>query len=546
MAESPHSPRGLCAALGALLLLAGCGQNAGTGGAPGEMVFHRGNGAEPQSLDPHYAQGNWEDAIVGDLIIGLTTYDAQGNAIPGAAESWEVSDDGLTLTFHLREHSWSDGVPVTAEDFVYAWRRILDPLTAASYAYYLYPIKNAEAVNNGEMPGTALGITATDEQTLVVELEYLVPYFVEYMTHFTTFPVPKHVVETHGNAWGRPGNYVSNGPYTLAEWVPNDRVVLVRNPLFYDAENVRIDRVIFYPSSDYEAALRRFRAGELDVQSRLPTTQIDWLRENMPEVLDIRPVLVIEYYAMNRTREPFDDVRVREALSLALDRETITEQIVRVGNPPAYSIVPPGIANYPGTAELTFKDMPYPERVARAQMLIREAGFGPDNRLRTTLAVRSASAEARRIPAAVQQMWRDIYVDVEIVQSDAAVFYNSVQEHDFDIAIAGWVADFNDASNFLDLLRTGNSNNYGLYSNPEYDALLDQAKVEQNLEARGELLAQAEVIALEDHAWIPASFGVSTSLVHTYVEGWTNNVNDIHRTRWLSIDTEERTAAMAR
>ncbi|MCH8859452.1 MAG: peptide ABC transporter substrate-binding protein, partial [Proteobacteria bacterium] len=298
--------------------------------------------------------------------------------------------------------------------------------------------------------------------------------------------------------------------------------------------------------SDYEAALRRFRAGELDVQSRLPTTQIDWLRENMPEVLDIRPVLVIEYYAMNRTREPFDDVRVREALSLALNREAITQQIVRVGNPPAYSIVPPGIANYPGTAEIAFKDMPYPDRVARAQMLIREAGYGPDNRLSTTLAVRSASAEARRIPAAVQQMWRDIYVDVEIVQSDAAVFYNSVQEHDFDIAIAGWVADFNDASNFLDLLRTDNSNNYGLYSNPEYDALLDQAKLEQNLEVRGELMAQAEMIALEDHAWIPASFGVSTSLVHTYVEGWTNNVNDVHRTRYLSIDTEGRAAAMAR
>ena len=532
--------------LGTAVLLAACGQGDGsvsangTGAVPGEVVFHRGNGSEPDTLDPHLAQGNWESHIIGDLILGLTTDGPNGEAIPGAAERWDVSADGLTWTFHLRAHVWSDGEPVTAHDFVYAYRRILDPATASDYAWYLYQIKNAAGVNSGALPGTELGVEATDDRTFVVHLENPAPYLAEYMTHQTTFPVPAHVVEVHGDAWSRPGNYVSNGPYVLTGWVPNDRVTAVKNPLFYDADNVAIDRIIYYPTSDYVAALQRFRAGELDMQSVLPSLQIDWIKENLPETIDQQPTLTVEYLTVNFGREAFQDPRVREALSLALDRETIVEQIRRTGNPPAYSIVPPPIANYPAVSRLHYAEVPHHERIGRAKALMEDAGYGPDNRLSFRLAVRSASADARRVPAAIQQMWREIYADAEIEQSDAAVFYNLLQEQDFDVGIAGWVADFNDASNFLELIRTGNGNNYGMYSNPEFDALLDQASAEQDLEVRGQLLARAEAIALRDHALIPEFFGVNRAMVQPYLKGWVTNVNDNVRTRWLSIDEAGR------
>ncbi len=533
--------------VGAILALGACGQagnqQSNAGGddtAPGEVVFYRGNAAEPDSLDPHFAQGVWESDIIGDMLMGLTTDDADGRPIPGAAESWETSEDGLTWTFRIREHQWSDGTPVTADDFVYAWRRILNPATASTYAYYLYPILNAQGVNSGELPGTELGAEAVDEQTLVVHLAHPAPYLAEFMTHATTFPVPRHVVEELGNEWTRPANYVANGPFKLTEWIPNDHVTTVKNTLFYDAENVQIDRVIYFPTSDYGAALQRFRAGEIDIQARLPSVQIEWIRANIPEAIDLQPTLIIEYISVNFDRPELADARVREALSMALDRETIINQIIRLGNPAAYSMIPPGVANYPGTAKMPYADLLQDERLSHAQGLMREAGFGPDNRLSIGLAVRSASADARRVPAAIQQMWREVYVDVEIEQSDAAVFYALMQEHDFDTGIAGWVADFNDASNFLDLLRTGNSNNYGQYSSPDYDALLDQAQNETNLEERGQILSQAEEIALRDHAWIPMYFHVTTPLVHTYIGGWRNNVIDRNRTRWVTIDTEAR------
>jgi oligopeptide transport system substrate-binding protein len=328
----------------------------------------------------------------------------------------------------------------------------------------------------------------------------------------------------------------------LTEWVPNDQITVVKNPFFYDAENVAIERVVYIPTSDYVAALQRFRAGELDTQSRLPSTQIDWIRDNIPETVDLQPTLTVEYITINQTRSELADVRVREALSLALDREIIVDQIRRLGNPPAYSLVPPTIANYPGDVALAFVGSPKSERIERAQMLMREAGYGPDNPFAVTLAVRSAAADARRVPAAIQQMWRDIYVDAEIQQSDAAVFYNLMQEGDFDLGIAGWVADFNDPVNFLELLRTGNGNNYGQYANPEFDALLDLAATEQDLDTRGSILARAEMLALNDHALIPEFFGVNTHLVQTHVLGWVTNVNDNTRTRWLAIDQAARAA----
>jgi oligopeptide transport system substrate-binding protein len=540
--------RELLLACAAVFALSGCdGGDAPASALPAkgstnEVVLYRGNSAEPKSMDPHLIEGTWEVNIVGDMLMGLTTEDAQGKPIPGAAESWETSADGLTWTFHLADRQWSDGAPVTADDFVYAWRRILDPKTAAQYASLLYPFKNAEGINAGKMKPDALGARSIDARTLEVDLEHPAPYLAELMTHQSTYPVPRHVVEAKGKDWTKPGNYVGNGPYRLVEWVPNDHVTLVKDPKFYDAANVHVDRVIFYPTSDYNAALKRFRAGELDTQDDLPASQIDWLRANMPEALGIGPYLGLSYIVVNQTRKPFDDVRVREALSLVYDRETIVNKLRRIGETPAYAIVPPGVANYPYGNTLSFRDMPQPERVKRAQALMREAGFGPDKPLKATYSIEN-SPDVRRIAAAAQQMWKEIYVDVDLVPSDLAINYLKLQNGDYEIGLAAWIADFNDARNFLFMLMTNNGGfNYGRYHNAEFDRLMEESDQERDPVKRGALMAQAEAIALKDFAWLPTRYRVTQNLVRPYVKGWVQNPKNFHRTRWISIDTAARAA----
>ena len=540
----------LASACGAALVVAGCGDsgapNTKTGAVttqtPGLVVFNRGNAAEPASLDPHHTQGTWEFNIVGELIMGLTTEDAEAKPMPGAAERWETSEDGLVWTFYLRDHLWSDGQPVTAHDFIYAWRRILDPKTAAQYASFLYIFKNAEAINGGKMPVEMLGAKAIGDKTLEVQLEHPAPYITELMMHQTAFPVPRHVVEAKGDAWTRPGSYVGNGPFTLTEWVPNDHVTIDKNPNYYDAAEVQVDRVVFYPTSDANAALKRFRAGEFDVQEAIPMDQIDWLRQNMPETLQLAPYLGLAYIVVNQSRKPFDDVRVREALNLGYDRETVTEKIIRFGEPPAYSFVPPTIANYPNRNSFDFKPLAYPDRVSRAQDLMRQAGYGPDKRLRTTYSIAN-TPDAKRVAAAAQQMWKQIYVDIELIQSEVAVNYMKLQTGDYDIGGAGWIADYNDAYNFLYLLMSNNGGfNYGRYRNAKFDELMAQSNQEPDAVKRGELMSEAEAIALKDHAWIPTRYLVTTNLVWPYVKGWVPNTRDFHRVRYVRIDEQARAA----
>ncbi len=520
------------------LLLTACGERAqpGDSGAAAEIVLNRGNAGEPNSLDHQFSTTSTESAVITDLMMGLTTAGADGNAIPGAAESWETSDDGLIWTFHLRDHNWSDGMPVTADDFVYAWQRLVNPDTAAPYAAYVYIFENARAIAAGEMPPETLGARAIDERTLELRLETPAPYLPEMLEHATTYPLARHVVEALGDDWARAGNYVGNGPYKLVDWLPGDRITLVKNDAFYDAANVQIDRVIFHPINDVAAGLRRFRAGELDTLDGFPMDQIDWLRTNMPNELRIGPALLIACVVMNQNREPFNDVRVREALNLAYDRDTITQNIIRMGQEPAYSIVPPGVANYPGPVTFAFKDMPYADRVARAQQLMQEAGYGPDNRLSIEFSA-GPTQDARVVAAAVQQMWREIYVDTEIVQAEGRVRIANMQSGDYDVGPYGWIGDFNDAYNFLFLLMTENQGlNYTGYSNPAFDALMHQANLEQDLVRRGDLMAQAERIALNDSVWIPTRYEVTEHMVHTYVKNWITNINDENRTRWLSIE----------
>lgn len=511
--------------------------------AKGEArTLHRGNGAEPGSLDPALAQSEMEDNILGDLIVGLMTMAPDASPIPGMAERWTTSADGLTWTFHLREALWSDGVPVTAEDFVFAWRRLVDPATAAPYAYLLYPVKNAEAVNTGKMKLEAMGVAAPDARTFEVTLVHPAPYLLQMLTHLSTYPHPRHVVQAKGKKWAQAGSFVGNGPFVLQEWVPHERITVTKNPRFYDADKVALDKVVFYPTDDYDAALRRMRAGELDSHTRIPTQDIDWVRANMPEIYHPVPEFSVEYVVVNVTRKPFDDIRVREAINLAISRETITAKIRRVGDVPAYGIVPPNMANYPGGQRFAFQAMTPAARLARAQDLMRLAGFGPDKRLRTSYMIRSTAAGSyRAVAAAIQQMLALVYIDVSILANDFAIFTaKTTIIHDFDICQPAWLADFNDAESFLSLFLTGAGNNWGAYSNAAFDAKLAASQQQVDVAARGKLLAEAEAVLIRDHAAMPLFFWVTPSIVRPYVKGWVYNSTDFHRSRWLSIDEAAR------
>ena len=534
MASFGHSLAKM-AGVSALAITLALGAGA-TSSAQGDNVLRVANFGEPDSLDPHRATGVWENRIIGDMFLGLTTEGPDGTVVPGAAETWTVSEDGRTFVFKLRDHNWSDGTPVTADDFVYSLRRIVDPALAAQYASLLYPIKNSEALNTGELEGMEnLGVRAIDDKTLEITLEAPTPYFISQLTHYTAWPVPRHVVEVLGDDWTNPGNLVSNGAYTLTEWVPNGHVRIVKNPGFYDVGNVSIDEVVFFPGEDRSAGQKRFRAGEVDVATDFASDQIKFLRRNLDNETRIAPYLGIYYYPINTKKPPFDDVRVRQALSMAVNREAITDKVLQTGEVPAYSFVPPGTDNYGEPSFVEWRNVDYAERVQRATALLAEAGFGPDNPLKMTLRY-NTSENHKKIAVAVASMWKQLGVEAELFNTEVKVHYNDLQGGDFQVARAGWIADYNDPQNFLYLLQQSTGPlNYGQYDNPEFESLMQQAAQTADLNARANLLGEAEAIAMDDQPLIPIYYYVSKNLVSDRVQGWVDNTKDIHRTRWLSL-----------
>lgn len=499
----------------------------------GRQVLRRANGAEPSTLDPQLATGTWESNIIGDLFEGLVARDAAGNIIPGVAASWERSDDGLRYTFHLRDDAeWSNGEPLTAEDFVYSWRRILSPSLAAPYAYMLFPVQGAEAVNRGEQPADTLGVKARDPHTLEVTLARPTGYFIDMLGHASTFPVPAGAIDTYGSDWTKPGNMISNGAFELTDWVSHDHITAVRNPDFHDAEDVALDEVRFLPIDDARAALNRFRAGGVDMTDSVPQGRIEWARANLPEALHETPILATFYFAFNqRPGSVLNDRRIREALNLALRRPVITSQITKLHQPPAFSLVPTAISNYDGP-RFDFADDTMDERLARARALLEDAGYGPQNPLHLTLDY-ITNPDTKRIPVALAAMWKPLSVEVTLQNSDAAVYYAKLRQGDFQIGMAPWIADYDDASNFLDLFHTGVPNNFAGYSNPGYDALMDKAADMLDAEARSATMAKAERLLLDDYALMPLYFYIKLALVSPTLEGWEENPMDDHPSRWI-------------
>jgi len=506
----------------------------------GLVVLNRGNSAEPSTLDPHKMTGTWESRIVGDLFVGLYTAAADGSVILGAAESHEVSEDGLTHTFTIREgHTWSDGVPVTAFDFEFAWRRFVSPETAAEFASLLEAVVNTNEIILGEMDPSDLGAFAQDERTFVVQLAHPEPFIPEIVGSYFTYPVPSHVVEEFGDQWVRPGNMVSNGPYMLTEWVSNDHIKAVKNPYFYDTENVAIDEIIFYPTDDSSSALRRFRAGELDLNTDFPSQQYQWLQENMPEEMRVPPAYTTSYIVVNTTQPPFDDARVRRALGLAINRDTITHLILKTGQTPAYTLVPPYVEDYP-TPTPDYVSWTQEQRLAEAQRLMTEAGYSADNLLRFTYRYRE-SIDNRRAAIAVAQMWGEAFIEVNLVNTEVAVHYADLRAGNFTVADAGWQVSYADPGQFLLLTNMDFGElNTSMYDSREFADLFAQAQMTPDRLERGAILARAEAMMLNDAPLIPTYYGISKAIVGPHIQGWVDNPENVHRTRWLTIDESLR------
>ncbi|MCQ8783424.1 peptide ABC transporter substrate-binding protein [Mangrovibrevibacter kandeliae] len=496
------------------------------------------NGGDVTSLDPQKMSGDWEDRVAGDIYEGLMTEDAKAKPIPGEAESYELSDDGLTYTFHLRDDAkWSDGEPVTAEDFVFAFKRLMDPKTAAQYAYLQYPIKNAEAINTGKIEDLdQLGVKAIDDKTLEITLERPTPFFLGALTHYTAYPLPKHLIDKVGDQWVQIGNIVTNGPYKPVEWVPGSHVLTAKNDQWHDAASLKIDGVRFLSLEDVNAGFKRYRAGEIDYMTDYPKDQFDYIQKNMPGEGHFVPYAGLYYYVMNNKKPPFDDMRVRKALSMAVNREVIGPQILGSGEPAAYGWVPPGMANYPDEgAKVDWADEDYKTRLEEAKKLLSEAGYGPDKPLNITLRY-NTNDNHKRIAVAIAAMWKPLGVNVELSNAEVKVHYADLREGDFQVARAGWLADYNDPTNFLDLLKTGVEMNYGQWSNTDYDKILEEAAVTRDMEKRGDLLKQAEKLALDANAAMPIYYYLSENIVSPKVKGFEDNVFDKHRTRWMSIE----------
>jgi oligopeptide transport system substrate-binding protein len=439
---------------------------------------------EHSSVDPQIVEDVDGSSIVRDLFEGLYNQDADGNLVPGVALSHEISEDRLTYTFKLRpEAVWSDGTPVTAGDFVYGWQRLADPETASPYQWFVsvMNLKNAEAITAGDMGVEDLGVKAIDDHTLEVTLESPMSYFPLTTTHASTLPSPKWVIDEHGADWTKPENIVVNGAYILTEHVPQERSVRERNEMYWDNEGTIIDKVTALVINDENVALTRYLAGELD-RTDVPAGQYPSLKEQYPDQALSFPRLCNYYFNFNLSDmgpEATQDVRVRQALSLAVNRDIIVENVLQGGQFPAYTFTPAATANFE-VPEIEFASWTQAERDARAKELLAEAGYGPDNPLDLTYLYNTSDAH-KKIAIAVSQMWKQtLGVNVTLENQEWKTFLETRGNHDFQIARGAWCGDYNEASTFLDLVQTESGYNDAAYSNAEVDQLLKEAKAMDN------------------------------------------------------------------
>lgn len=499
---------------------------AGTKLAPLQELV-RGNGTEPATLDPNKMQGVPESNLARDLFEGLVNQDPDGKIIPGVASSWEAREGGKVWVFHLRPNlKWSDGKPLTAADFVFSARRVVDPKAASPYAWYLAKaasIENALEISEGKKAPETLGVKALDDRTVEFRLTRPLAFFVSTMSHTTMLPVPKHMVEKLGDRWSDTANFVSNGAYKLVERVVNERIVMVRNPLYWNDAKTVVNKVTWLALNSVTAEFQRYRAGEIDLTENggVPTEQMKMIRQEHANEFKSWSQVGTYYYGFNTKVKPFDDVRVRKALSLLVNRDVITKQLLGTGEVPAYSFTPE-VTQGSKPIVHDWQKMSQNERDAEAGRLLAAAGYGPKNPLRAKF-LYNTSESHKKIALAVASMWRRAGISIELINQEWKTYLDTKRAGNFEIVRAGWVGDYNEPSTMMDMFTTTHGNNDGKYSNPKYDELLDKVKVVPDEEGRAMIYQEAEKILAAD---FPAAFIYQYSnryLIKPYVRGYGNN-----------------------
>ncbi|CAK3622172.1 oligopeptide ABC transporter periplasmic binding protein [Vibrio crassostreae] len=488
----------------------------------------RGNGTEVATIDPHKSQGVPESHVIRDLLEGLVNQDGEGNTIPGVAESWETTDN-KTFTFHLRKDAkWSNGDPVTAQDFVYSWKRAVDPATASPYAWYMEYTKmaNAKDIVAGKKDKSELGVKAVDANTLVVELETAVPYFVMMMGHTTMKPVHQATVEKYGDQWTKPEHFVGNGAFSVDKWVVNERLVLKRNDQYWNNDKTVLNKVTFLPIENQVAEMNRFLSGEIDFTNELPTEHFKRLQKEYAEDVSVAGNLCTYYYIFNTKKAPFDDVRVRQAISYAIDRDIVTGAILAQGQKPAYFLTPEITAGF--DPELpAYGKMSQKERNAEAERLLEEAGYGKDNPLKFNL-LYNTSENHKKIAVALGSMWKKtLGLSVTLENQEWKTYLSSKDSGDFEVARAGWCGDYNEASSFLTLMKSNNTTGGVHYDSAAYDQIIDKALNSTSEEERKALYLEAEALMAKDMPIAPIYQYVKSRLLNPYVGGFPiNNAED--------------------
>lgn len=477
---------------------------------------------EYDSLDPQLLEGVDSSTVIRDLFEGLYNMDANGELVPGVATSHEVSDDNLVYTFTLRDNAkWSDGKPVTAGDFVYAWKRAVNPETASPYAWYmeLMSIAGAAEIIAGTAEVDTLGVKALGDQTLEVTLSKPLPYFADMVAHATTFPAPAWAIEAHGKEWTRPENMVSNGAYILTEHTPKERLVRERNDQYWDNEHTVIEKVVALVIGDENQALTRYKAGELD-KTDIPAGQYPNLKEEMPDEAFAVPRLCNYYFNFNMSEqgpEAFKDERVRKALSLAIDRQVIVDAVLKGGQFPAYNFTPAATAGFE-MPEIDYAGMTQAERDQMAKDLLAEAGFGPDGDKLAFSYLYNTSESHKQIAIVASQMWKQkLGVDVTLENQEWKVFLENRGNQNFDMARGAWCGDYNEASTFLDLLTTNSGYNDAKYSNARVDELLAEAKSSQDTTP---LYTEVEQLVAADMPVIPVYHYSVNMMLKPELKGW--------------------------
>lgn len=501
------------------------------------QTLHRGNGAEPETLDPHRATSVASSHILRDLYEGLVTVARDGSLVPGAAKAWTVSDDGLHWVFELRpEAQWSNGDAVTAADFVAGLQRSIAPATGSYYAQMLEIIDGAEAILAGKASPDTLGVSALGPHRLAIQLATPAPYLPGLLTHPATFPVHGPSLAEHGKAFDRPGRLISNGAYRLAERVLQSYVALERNPHFHGAESVAIERVVYHSTEDINAELARYRAGELDWTADVPVTRMEWVRSHIPDQFHAHPYLGIYYYGYNLTRPPFaGSPELRKALAMVIDRSRITQRILGTGEQPAFGFVPPGVRGYSGQSP-EWADWSMQRRLDEARALYRAAGYSEEAPLEVELRY-NTQENHRKIAIAIAWMWKDaLGVRTRLINEEFKVFLTTRRlKQDTEVFRAGWIGDYNDAFTFAEILHSGHGLNDTGYDSERYDRLLEEAAQEADAERRRATLQAAERQLLSDMPVLPIYFYTSRRLVKARVRGWEGNIMDVHLTRYMHL-----------